>query len=94
MVNRDLKMRGQQRQVKRRLKSEFALTLSNARELSWSWIPKSLIQVKTEERKFCRCLFTRSIKHEIKHFHVVVVQWRQRNVEKGVMNVQSCCFAC
>ena len=25
--------------------------------------------------------------------HVVVVQWRQKNVQKGVKNVQSCCFA-
>ena len=27
-----------------------------------------------------------------KHFHVVVVQ-QQRNVQKSVMHVQSCCFA-
>ena len=27
------------------------------------------------------------------HFHVVVVQWRQRNVQKSVMHVQSCCLA-
>ena len=38
------------------------------------------------EIKFCRCLFTSSIKREIMHFHVVVVQ-------KSVMHVQSCCFA-
>ena len=25
--------------------------------------------------------------------HVVVAQWRQRNVQKSVMDVQSCCFA-
>ena len=30
---------------------------------------------------------------EIWHFHVVVVQRRQRNVQKSVMHVQSCCFA-
>ena len=41
-----------------------------------------------------RCLvFTSSSKREIRHFHVVVVQRRQRNVQKGVMHVQSCCFA-
>ena len=45
------------------------------------------------EIKFCRCLFTSSIKHEIRHFHVVVVQKRERNVQKSVMHVQSCCFA-
>jgi len=26
-------------------------------------------------------------------FHVLVVQGRQRNVQKSVMHVQSCCFA-
>ena len=31
------------------------------------------------ERKFCHCLFTSFTKREIRHFHVVVVQWRQRN---------------
>ena len=45
--------------------------------------------------KFCRCLFTLSIKREIGHFHVVVVQKRQREVqvEKGVMHSKSFCFA-
>ena len=32
--------------------------------------------------KFCRCLFTLSLKHEIRHFDVSVVQRRQRNVQK------------
>ena len=27
-----------------------------------------------------------------RHFHVVVVQWRQRNEQKSVMHEQSCCF--
>ena len=48
------------RQVKRRYKSEFAVfqsssrlfhlasALSNVRDLSWSWVPKSLIEVKKE----------------------------------------------
>ena len=44
------------------------------------------------EIKFRRRLFTFSIKHEIRHFFVVVVQKRQRNVQKSVMHVQSCCF--
>ena len=30
---------------------------------------------------------------EIRHFHVVVVQRRQRNTQKRVIHVQSCCFA-
>ena len=33
------------------------------------------------------------MKREIRHFHVVVGQRQQRNVEKSVMHVQSCCFA-
>ena len=45
------------------------------------------------ERKVRRHLFTFSINREIRHFHVVVVQWRQRNVQKTVLHVQSCCFA-
>ena len=38
-------------------------------------------------------MFTSSTKREIRHFHVVVVQGRQRNAQKSVMHVQSCCFA-
>ena len=34
-----------------------------------------------------------SIKREIRHFRVVVVQKRERNVQKSVMHVRSCCFA-
>ena len=37
-------------------------------------------------------MFTSSTKRKISHFHVVVVQWWQRNVPKIVMHVQSCCF--
>ena len=37
------------------------------------------------ERNFSRCLFTSSIKREIRYFPIVVVQWRQKNVQKSVM---------
>ena len=37
-------------------------------------------------------MFTSSIKREIRHFPDVVVQWRQRNVQKSVMHVQSFCL--
>ena len=33
-----------------------------------------------------------ALKREIRHFHVVFVQRQQRNVQKSVMHVQSCCF--
>ena len=60
--------------------------LSNASELFLS-----LISSLERERNFSCRLFTSSIKREIRHFPVVVVQWRQRNVQKSVMHVQSCC---
>ena len=57
-----------------------------------SWILKGCIKV--QEKKEGRCLvFMSSTKREIKQFHVVVVQRRQRNEQKDVMHVQSCCFA-
>ena len=34
-----------------------------------------------------------SRKREIRHFHVVIVQRRERNLQKRMMHVQSCCFA-
>ena len=73
--------------------SSNSLTLSNVGELSWSWIPEKPHPSSEWERKFHSSLFTSSIKREIRHFLVVVVQWRQRNVQKSVMHVQSCCFA-
>ena len=33
-----------------------------------------------------------SIKRQIRKLHVVVVQWRSKNVQKKVMHVQSCWF--
>ena len=47
------------------------------------------------EIKFRRCLFTTSIKREIKPFsRRNRVQWQQKNVLKIVTHVRSCCFAC
>ena len=47
-----------------------------------------------KRKKENRCLaFTFYVKREIRKFHVVVMQRRQRNVQKSVMHVQSCCFA-
>ena len=41
-----------------------------------------------------RCLeFTSSRKRKFRRFHVVVVQRRERNLQKSMMHVQSCCFA-
>ena len=47
---------------------------------------------RQKKKKVARCLVsTSSTKREIRHFHVVVEQRRQRNVQKSVMYVQSCC---
>ena len=45
------------------------------------------------EKESCCLVFPSSTKREIRHYHVVVVQRRLRNVQKSVMPVQSCCFA-
>ena len=39
------------------------------------------------------CVYLTARKRENRHFHVVVIQRRQRNVQKSVMHVQSCCSA-
>ena len=44
------------------------------------------------EIRFCRHLFTSSLKCKIMQFHVEIVQKRQRNIQKSVMPVQSCRF--
>ena len=45
-----------------------------------------------QKGSFC-LMFPSSTKRDFKHLHVIVVQWRQRNVQKGVMHMKSCCFA-
>ena len=53
---------------------------------------KRLYQSSGKEKESC-LVFPSSTRREIGHFHVVVVQPRQRNVQKSVMHVRSCCFA-
>ena len=53
---------------------------------------KRLHQSSGKQKK-SRLLFTSSTKRENRHFHVLVVQRRQRNVQKRVMHAQSCCCA-
>ena len=85
--------RRRRRQTKRPWKSEFASFQSSSRLLPVSnfvrcrrtlrklnsWEP---YHNSERERKFRRRLCTSSVQPEIRHFHVVVVQWRQRNVQK------------
>ena len=54
---------------------------------------KGLYLRSEKEKGNCCLVFTSSIKRETRRFHDVVVQQRQRNVQKSVMHVQSCCFA-
>ena len=51
---------------------------------------KALYQSSRKKKESCCFAFPYSTKREIRHFHVVVVQRRQRNVQKSV---QSCYFA-
>ena len=53
---------------------------------------KRLYQSSGKEREGRCIVFTCLTQREIRHFHVVVVQRRQRNLQKRVMHVQSCCL--
>ena len=63
--------------------------LANCLELN----SKGLYQSSGKEKESCCLVLPSSTKLEMRHFHVVVVQRRLRNVQKSVMRVQSCCFA-
>ena len=94
---------GRRRLRKRHLKSEFVLlrtfisliptrSSSNVGKFFWELNFKRLYQSSGKEREG-RCLvFTCLTQREIRHFHVVVVQQRQRNLQKRVMPLQSCCL--
>ena len=84
---------------KRHLKSEFAMlqTLSRLFHLlqfvkSWQIVlelnSKGLYQSSGKEKQSCCVVFPASTKRQIRYFHIVVVQGRQRNVQKSVMHVQ------
>ena len=99
---RELKQQRRRRLRKRHLKSVKNSTLSQwfqavqfvkCRQLFLELNSKRLFQSSGKEIE-SRCLFfTSSSKREIRHFHVEVVQRRQRNVQKNLIHVQSCCFA-
>ena len=66
---------------KRHLNSEFPLLQTLSRLFH-------LVQ-------FVKCwyFFLELTKREIRYFHVAVVRWRKRNVQKSVIYVHGCCFA-
>ena len=102
---RELKQKRRRRLRKRLFKSKVALLQKRYRAYSISFNSsnvgnfcldlnsKNLYQSSGKENE-SRCrVFTSSTKRQIWHFYVVVMQWRQRNVQNSVMHVQSCCFA-
>lgn len=53
---------------------------------------KDCIEIK--EKKSCHLVFTFSTRCKMRHFHIIVVQLQQRNVQKRCgMWLQKCCFA-
>ena len=50
-------------------------------------------QIQTEMLEFIALPFPFTNERKIWQFHVVVFQGWQRNVQKSLMHVQSCCFA-
>ena len=54
---------------------------------------KDFIKVLGKEKESPCLVVLFSTKREISHFYGLVVQRPQRNVQKSVMHVQSCCFA-
>ena len=98
-VNRELEQQRQRRLRKRHLKSEVALlqTLSRLFHLvqfvkCWKFFLELNSKKLYQSSESCGLVFTSSTKREIMHFHVLDVQWRQRNLGKSVMHVQGCCF--
>ena len=65
---------------------------SNVGNFFWSWIVKTVSKFRKRKGKLLSHVFTSWTKREIKHFHVVVVQRRQRNVQKSMIRGQSCCL--
>ena len=56
----------------------------------WREFQKSVSKLRKRKRKSLSWVH---VLHKTWNFHVEVMQWLQRNVQKSVMHVQSCCFA-
>ena len=101
---RDFKQQRRRRLRKRHLKSQFARAASNFIAVIYlvSFVKcwqiflelnsNGLHQSSGKEKESCCLVVASSTKREISHFHVVVLQRRQINVQTNVMHVQSCCF--
>ena len=53
-----------------------------------------LLKFEKRERKICRHMSMSSIKHQIRRFHLVAVQWTSKKCTKkcDAQYVRSCCF--
>ena len=91
--SRELKQQQWWRLRKRHLKSEFALlqTLSHLFHLiyfikCWQMFlglnSKGLYQTSGKEKESCCLVFPSLTKSKLRHFHIVVVQQKQRNLQK------------
>ena len=100
----ELKQRRRRRLRKRHLQSKLALLQTLPRLFHFVYFvkcwqiflelnSKGLYQSLRKKKESCCLVFPSSTKRAIRHFYVVVVQRRQRNVQKSVMRVESCCFA-
>ena len=90
---RELKQKRRRRLRKGHSKSEVALLQTLSRLFHLIYFVKCWYQSLGKEKESCCLVFPSSTKREFRQFHVVVVQRRQRNVQKSLMHVQSCCFA-
>ena len=80
----DLKQQRRRRLRKRHLKSEFAPLQTLSRlfqfvkccQMFLEFNSKGLYQSSGKEKESCCLVFPSSTKREMRHFHVVVVQWR------------------
>ena len=100
---RDFKIRGRRRQCKRHRKSEFAFFQSSSRLLQVTnfekkevnppkvEFPRTITKFRKIEEIWSSLVYFLCTR-ETRHFHVVVVQWRQKNAQKSVIHVQNCCF--
>ena len=68
-----------------------SFNVSNVGKFFWIWILKGCMWVEKRIRKAVD-LCSRPLKKKICQFHFVAAQQRQRNVQKSVLHVQSCCF--
>ena len=72
----------------------ISFTSANNGKFFGSWLLKDCIELQEKKKKiavFYPCP-PQNVKL-IRTFHVVIVQRRQRNVQKRVMHVHCCCFA-